>query len=113
MGQEEAEGLMRLTAPPRLRVNREVRPREFIPPGHMEMIISNVYYWHAIVIFHGDGDPYIQLNVSTSTYGILFYATEFKVITLAEDILTVFVHNLSPHDYLNAPTIEILSLSPI
>ncbi len=112
MEQEEAVGLMKITAPPpALFSTREVINRQTWAPGFVGTVKAPTLYRHAIVIFHGDGDFQIVVRVFIGTQQINVGGAEFNVLTVANDSLQIMVENTDPSVSRVTPTIEILSLS--
>jgi len=112
MEQEEAGGLMKITAPPpAIYPTKEVLDQQTIPPGMVFTIKAPTVYKHAVVIFHGNGDLQIILRVFIGAQQFNVGGAEFNVLTIANSTLEIRAENTNPYDPRTTPTIEILSLS--
>jgi hypothetical protein len=112
MEQEGAGGLMKITAPaPAIFSSLEMLSQQYIPPGTVNTIKAPTFYRHAIVVFHGDGSPYIILHTYIGARQIDVGGSESKVLVISNNTLEIRAENTDPSNSRITSRVEILSLS--
>jgi len=114
MEQEEALGLMKITAAPALASTREVLNPQSISPAFLTTIKAPTFYRHAVITFYGNGDPQIIIRVyyggSYASY-IGVPGNVPRIVTVANTTVELVADNTDSTNSRVTPTIEILSLS--
>jgi hypothetical protein len=105
-------GLMRITAPPpSITSNKEVIARQTLPSGGNVTLKPSTTYKFAIILFHGDGDSQVRLDITKGTTTVSINANEQAIEVLANESISITAVNTNTTAPRSAPTIEILSLS--
>ncbi len=115
MEQEEAVGLMKITAPtPALASTREVLNPQSWGAGFVGTLKAPTVYKHAVISFYGNGDPQIIVRVyfggGYSVY-VEVRGNEARTVTVANDTIQIMAENTDGSTSRTTPRIEILSLS--
>jgi hypothetical protein len=105
-------GLMRITAPaPAITSNKEVIARQTLPSGGNVTLKPSTTYKFAIILFHGDGEAQVRLDITKGATTISINANEQAIEVLANESISIGAVNTDTTAPRSAPTIEILSLS--
>jgi hypothetical protein len=104
-------GLARLTAPSlTITSNLEVIPKSSIEAEASSIIKQSTTYKFAIILFHGDGDSRVRLDITKGATTISIYANEQAIELLANESISITAVNTDTTAPRSTPTIEILSL---
>jgi len=106
-------GLMRIRAPPppAITASKEVIASQSIGAGASVTLKPTTSYKYATVLFHGDGDPQVRLDVTVGDTTISVYGNEQAIEVLANESISITAVNTDTANPRNTPTIEIISLS--
>jgi hypothetical protein len=106
---------MKITAPPppppAITANKEViQPRSITAGGSVTLKPSTTYKF-AIILFHGNGDSQVRIDVIKGAVTESIRGNEQAIEVLANESITIVAVNEDTATARNTPTIEIVSLS--
>lgn len=106
-------GLARLTTPPPkdITATKRIIESQTVEPGAAMSLMPVTRFKFAIILFHGDGDPYIRLDIEKPETTIYINGNEQGVEILANEAIAIVAANTNPGSSGNTPTIEIVALS--
>jgi hypothetical protein len=104
-------GLMKITAPPpTISSNKETIPRQSVGAGGSATLKPSTTYKFAIILFHGDGDNQVRIDVTKGAVTESIRGNEQAIEILANESISITAENTDTGTPRYAPTIEILSL---
>jgi len=103
-------GLMKL-AIPRIEAKKERIPRQSIAPSSSSVLKQGTVYKFSIILFHGDGDSQVRLDVTVDSSTASVRGDEQAIELLAGESITITAVNEDAANARVSPTIEILSLT--
>jgi hypothetical protein len=107
-----AAGLMRIVAPPpSMSASKEVIPLQNLPSGGSVTLKGPTTYKFAVILFHGDGESQVRLDIVKGATTISIRANEQAIEILANESISITAVNEDTIAPRAAPTIEIASLS--
>jgi hypothetical protein len=74
-------------------------------------LLSPTAYVFAIILFHGDGDPQVQLTVTVGSNNYTIAGDEQGIELIAGEQVTITANNTDTTNPRSTPTIEIVSIS--
>jgi len=80
-------------------------------PGESKTLLPQTTYKFAIILFHGDGDPQIQLSITVGSNNYTLNGDEQAIELIAGEQVTITANNTDTANQHNTPTIEILYLT--
>ena len=108
-------GLMRIRAPPppppSITASKEVIARQTLPSGGSVTLKPSTSYKFAIILFHGDGEAQVRLDITKGATTVSIYANEQAIEVLANESIAITAVNEDTATARSTPTIEIVSLS--
>jgi len=105
-------GLARATTPTiTITSNKERISRRSVEAGESITLKPAATYKFAIILFHGDGDSQVRLDIVKGATTISVYGNEQAIEILANESLSIIAVNEDTTRLRDTPTIEILSLS--
>jgi hypothetical protein len=105
-------GLMKITAPPpAITSSKEVIARQSVGAGASVTLKPSTTYRFAIILFHGDGDAQVRLDITRGTTTVSINGNEQAIEVLAGESIAITAVNTDTAAARYAPTIEIASLS--
>jgi hypothetical protein len=105
-------GLMRIRAPPpAITASKEVIRPQSIGAGSSVTLKPTTTYKFAIILFHGNGDSQIRLDIVRNGVTESLYGNEQAIEILANESISITAVNTDTASPRNTPTIEIVSLS--
>ena len=105
-------GLMKITAPPpSITASKQVIASQGVTAGGSVTLKPSTTYRFAILLFHGDGNPQVRLDITKGATTISIYANEQAIEILANESIAITAVNTDTANPRNTPTIEIVSLS--
>jgi hypothetical protein len=107
-------GLMKITAPPPPpppEASKEVIARQSIGAGSSVTLKPSTNYKFAILLFHGNGDSQVRLDVTVGSTTTSVNGDEQAIELLANESISITAVNTDTTTARYTPTIEILSLS--
>jgi len=108
-------GLMRIRAPPppplAITASKEVIASQSVTAGGSITLKPTTMYKFAIILFHGNGDAQIRLDITRNGVTVSIYANEQAIEVLANESITIIAVNEDTTTARSTPTIEIVSLS--
>jgi hypothetical protein len=105
-------GLMRIKAPPpAITASKETIARQSVGAGGSVTLKPTTTYKFAILLFHGDGDSQVRLDITRNGVTVSIYANEQAIEVLANESITIVAVNTDTDTARNTPLIEIVSLS--
>jgi hypothetical protein len=106
-------GLARLTAPEQQKVtsSKELIDRYVVEPGQSYTLKSTTNYKFAIILFHGDGDAEITIEILRGGTFTSLYGNQQAIELIANEAIRIEAFNTDKSSSRQTPTIEILSLS--
>jgi len=108
-------GLMRIRAPPppppAITASKEVIASQSIGAGSSVTLKPTTTYKFTIILFHGNGDAQIRLDITRNGVTESLYGNEQAIEVLANESITIVAVNTDTTTARSTPTIEIVSLS--
>jgi hypothetical protein len=105
-------GLMKITAPPpSITASKEVIASQSVTAGGSVTLKPTTTYKFAIMLFHGDGNEQVRLDITKGATTISIYANEQAIEILANESIAITAVNTDTTAPRSTPTIEIVSLS--
>jgi hypothetical protein len=105
-------GLMKITAPPpSITASKELVASRSVGAGASVTLKPSTTYRFAIILFHGNGDPQIRLDITRNGVTVSIYGNEQAIELLANESITITAVNTDTTTARNTPLIEIVSLS--
>jgi hypothetical protein len=105
-------GLMKITIPPppTITATKEVIQPQSVEAGASVTLKPSTTYKFAIILFHGNGDSQVRIDVIKGAVTETLHGNEQAIEVLANESITIVAVNTdtSPR---NTPLIEIVSLS--
>jgi hypothetical protein len=104
-------GLARATTPTiTITSNKETLSKQSIGAGASVTLKPSTNYKFAILLFHGDGDSRVRLDITKGATTVSVYGDEQAIELLANESVSIVAVNTDTASR-NTPTIEIISLS--
>ena len=106
-------GLVRLTTPPpkEITASRQMINKQTVSPGAGASLLQLTRFKFAIILFYGDGDPQITLEITRAETSTTISGNEQAIEVLANETIVISAGNTDSFNSRNTPTIEIISLS--
>jgi hypothetical protein len=105
-------GLMKITAPPpSITASKELITSRSVGAGGSLTLKPSTTYKFAIILFHGNGDPQIRLDITKGAVTESVYGNEQAIEVLANESISITAVNTDTASPRNTPLIEIVSLS--
>jgi hypothetical protein len=106
-------GLIRLTTPPpkEITASKRVINKQTLSPGERVTLLQLTRFKFAIILFHGDGDPQVTLEITRADTPTNISGNEQAIEVLANETIAISGENTDPSNSKMTPTIEIVSLS--
>jgi hypothetical protein len=105
-------GLMKIVIPPpAITPSKEVIARRSVDAGGTVTLKPGTMYKFAVILFHGDGDAQIRLDITRGNTTVSIYGNEQAIEILAGESIEIKAVNTDTGASRNTPTIEIASLS--
>jgi hypothetical protein len=105
-------GLMKITAPPpAITASKETITSRSVGAGASVTLKPSTTYKFAIILFHGNGDPQIRLDITKGAVTESVYGNEQAIELLANESIAITAVNTDTATARNTPLIEIVSLS--
>jgi hypothetical protein len=105
-------GLMRITAPPpSITTSKQVIQPQSVTAGGSVTLKPTTMYKFAIMLFHGDGDSQVRLDITKGATTVSINANEQAIEVLANESISIVAINTDTASPRSTPTIEIVSLS--
>jgi hypothetical protein len=102
---------MRIRAPPpAITSSLEVIPKESIGAGASSTIKPSTTYKFAIILFHGDGEPQVRVDITKEATTVSIRGNEQAIELVANQSISITAVNNDTTTARNKPTVEILSL---
>ena len=76
-------------------------------PGESKTLLPQTTYKFAIILFHGDGDPQIQLSITVGSNNYTLNGDEQAIEVITGEQVTITANNTDTTNPHNTPTIEI------
>jgi hypothetical protein len=106
-------GLMKISKPTQITItsNKQVIQPQSLNAGATATLLPQTTYKFAIILFHGDGDPQVQLTVVVGGNTYIFNGDEQALEVLTNESITITANNTDTANTHNTPTIEIAYLT--
>jgi hypothetical protein len=108
-------GLMKIRAPPppppAITASKQVIQPQSITAGASVTLKPTTTYKFTIILFHGNGDPQVRIDVIKGAVTETLRGNEQAIEVLANESITIVAVNEDTATARNTPTIEIVSLS--
>jgi hypothetical protein len=109
-GRRAKAGLLRITAPPpNIVATKDIISSGSIGAGQTVTLRPATEYKFAIMLFHGDGNPDVEVRLQGATLRTI-NGNEQAIELVAEETITITARNNNASLTRNHPTIEILAL---
>jgi hypothetical protein len=107
-----AAGLMKITAPPpSITASKETIAKQTLPSGGSVTLKPTTTYKFAIMLFHGDGNEQVRLDITKGATTVSINANEQAIEILANESISIVATNTDTASPRSTTTIEIVSLS--
>jgi len=106
-------GLMKISKPTQITItsNKQIIQPQSLNPGATATLLPQTTYKFAIILFHGDGDPQIQLSVMVGSKTYTLSGDEQAIELIANESITITANNTDTANPHSTPTVEIVSVS--
>jgi hypothetical protein len=106
-------GLMkiRIPPPPVITSNKETIASRSVGAGGNATLKPATSYKLAIILFHGDGDSQVRLDITKGATTVSIFGNEQAIEVLANESISITAVNTDTTTARNTPAIEILSLT--
>jgi hypothetical protein len=105
-------GLMKITAPPpSITASKQTIASQSVTAGGSVTLKPTTTYKFAILLFHGDGDPQVRLDITKGATTVSLFGNEQAIEILANEGISITAVNTDTANPRNTPLIEIVSLS--
>ena len=106
-------GLMKIGKPAQITItsSKQMIQPQTINAGATATLLSPVTYKFAIILFHGDGDPQVQLTLTVGSNNYTIAGDEQGIELIAGEQVTITANNTDTANPHSTPTIEIVSIS--
>jgi hypothetical protein len=105
-------GLMKITAPPpSITTSKQVIQPQSVGAGASVTLKPSTTYRFAIILFHGNGDSQVRIDVIKGAVTESIRGNEQAIELLANESITIVAVNEDTAIARNTQTIEIVSLS--
>jgi len=96
---------------PRPQIAKQFIQQQQLNPSESTTLLSPTNYKFAIILFHGDGDPQIQLSIVVGGNTYTLNGDEQAIEVLADESIAITASNTDTANPHNTPTIEIAYLT--
>ena len=103
-------GLMRMYKV-EIRSGKQIVQRQTLDPGATATLLPSTTYKFAIILFHGDGDPQVQLSVKVNNKVYTLNGDEQAIEVVANETVEITATNTDTANPHNTPTVEVVSIS--
>jgi hypothetical protein len=102
-------GLMKISKPAQVTItsSKQIIQQRSLNAGATATLLSQTTYKFAIILFHGDGDPQIQLSIVTGSNTYTLNGDEQAIELIAGEQVTITANNTDTANPRNTPTIEV------
>jgi hypothetical protein len=108
-------GLMKITAPPppppSITASKESIASQSVGAGGSVTLKPTTTYKFAILLFHGNGDSQVRLDITKGATTVSIFGNEQAIEVLANESIAITAVNTDTANPRNTPLIEIVSLS--
>ncbi len=105
-------GLMKIRIPaPAITHSKEIIPRQSIGSGANVTLKPTTTYKYAVILFHGDGDSQVRIDVVKGSETESLYGDEQAIEILAGESIEIRAVNTDSSSPRFSPMIEIASLA--
>jgi hypothetical protein len=96
---------------PQPQITKQLIQQQQLNPSESVALLSPTAFKFAIMLFHGDGDPQVQLTVTVGSNSYTLNGDEQAIELIANEQVTITANNTDTANPHNTPTIEIVSIS--
>jgi hypothetical protein len=100
-----------VSPPPSIASSKEVIPQQTLTSGGTATLKSTTTYKFAVILFHGNGDSQVRIDVIKGASTISLRANEQAIEILANESISIVAVNEDASNPRSAPTVEIASLT--
>jgi hypothetical protein len=91
--------------------NKLIIQKQAVDAGGSATLLPATQYKFAVILFHGDGDPQIQLSVMVGSNTYTLSGDEQAIELIAGEQVTITANNTDTANPHSTPTVEIVSIS--
>jgi hypothetical protein len=103
-------GLMKIRKPVITSTKMRISPQSVSAGGSVTLLPPTMYKF-AVILFHGDGDPEVQLAVKVGTATYTINGDEQAIEVVANEAVEITATNTDTANQRNTMTIEVASIS--
>jgi hypothetical protein len=92
---------------PQPQTTKQLIQQQQLNPSESVTLLSPTTFKFAIILFHGDGDPQIQLSVTVGSNTYTLNGDEQAIELIAGEQVTITATNTDTANPRNTPTIEV------
>jgi hypothetical protein len=92
---------------PQPQTTKQLIQQQQLNPSGSTTLLSLTTFKFAIILFHGDGDPQIQLTIQVGGNSYTLYGDEQAIELVANEQVAITANNTDTANPHNTPTIEI------
>jgi len=86
---------------------KQIIQKRALDPGTESTLLPATSYKFAIMLFHGDGDPQVQLTIRVNNKSYTLYGDEQAIEILANESITITATNTDTENPHETPTVEV------
>jgi hypothetical protein len=90
---------------------KQIIQQRALDPGATTTLLPATTYRFAIILFHGDGDPQVQLTIQVNNKVYMLYGDEQAIELIANESITITATNTDTTSPRSTPTIELVHLT--
>jgi len=90
---------------------KQIIQKQVLDPGATATLLPSTSYKFAIILFHGDGDPQVELTVKVDDKVYTLSGDEQAIEVAANETAEITAVNTDTTSPRNTPTIEMASIS--
>jgi len=95
---------------PQPQITKQLIQQQQLNPSESVTLLSPTTFKFAIILFHGDGDPQIQLSITVGSNNYTLNGDEQGIELIANEQITISATNTDTANPRNTPAIEIAYL---
>ena len=105
-------GLMKISKPAQVTItsSKQIIQPQSLNAGATATLLPQTTYKFAIILFHGDGDPQIQLSITVGSNTYTLSGDEQAIELVAGEQVAITATNTDTANPHNTPTIEVVYL---
>jgi len=96
---------------PRPQTAKQFIQQQQLNPSGSTALLSPTTYRFAVILFHGDGDPQVQLTITVGSNTYTLNGDEQGIELIVDEQVSITANNTDTANPHSTPTVEIASIS--